>query len=935
VQAIEAALDRRFHLAEDYGIQGGIVAMIKKYGLQKVSGFSLETVFQRDLEAIKKEVVAKKTTDKDKSISWQSRHLSILESPYRSCLGASDCSSRNYPRAAFDSNFHYFTRTSSSGFSSGHITAVLGEAIDPETSQKVPVGFVDKVQNIPTEDIPYRIEAARRSAASMGYTLALKEDEDPSDHNGISNQPSVSSSVVATYLAQKKPKRLEKFKPHESKGPVDYSKETAGGYSRAYEQPNIIVIPELAASSDWKMTQADTHQSFRVELPDMEEMKKSTFALKNGGLDERLRYLGAMTALRISQLGEDPEFGATLRKWAIDTTQDISFRKKILGAQLLFFVDDVAAGLKAMSVEERESWIESAIQKSKQDSNYAKYLKMEFKELISLVEHKNLGMRLLEFISQDEKLRFLAEGYKESDPQIQKILELMDESPLPEAKYASPTKGVDLLQLRLFLKYRRWLKEKGRLPEYDLSHFLTDHGSEDGSRISDNEEISSYGNYYAEVQSLLKFFIRLLPSTPEEKTQWKILLFRTMPGVLNFSTEAHHPVVISVLDLSETEKAELRKKYYEKSNLDENEFVRDWQYFGLKFDEIPAANRASIMSRIARKKRTTFDKSQITQGLLVDTFNELEASKSEQIFKREKTESEKLNISELQIKLRDTELPDKLIFGVLERDILPLAEKDVSRFIDLGDWALTTSPPHEGYRQKLLKIIDSLEGWDNSVAVVHDRIINWASYSDNYHAIPGVHEILRRIVDPTPNEKPVWIGILMRILSFGIPFMDANPEYAKKIRQRIEGDWQQPDLMRRYMIMKAFGSNWANNLEVKPPSVVYENVASSLRSFSRGQYSEIVFGDWARRFLDQLEVYRKNQKSVEDQTLPPDLKTALHEFAAKNGSAILTFYNSLPSGAYEHSTTKMFLDDQGIQLRFATVGEVCRNLVHRIQKYLP
>ena len=112
------------------------------------------------------------------------RHLSLMESPFRSCLGGSDCASRTYLTKALDPNYHYFTLTDETGYSSGHITIVLGTA--NKGSQEVQVAFVDKVQNIDNKDIAILIEGVRRSVEEKGYLLALPKDL--GGHNGISNE---------------------------------------------------------------------------------------------------------------------------------------------------------------------------------------------------------------------------------------------------------------------------------------------------------------------------------------------------------------------------------------------------------------------------------------------------------------------------------------------------------------------------------------------------------------------------------------------------------------------------------------------------------------------------------------------------------------------------------------------------------------------------
>jgi hypothetical protein len=93
----------------------------------------------------------------------------LAEAPFRSCIGGSDCSSRTYLTKALDPNYQYFTLTDAEGYSSGHITVVLGSA-PGKAKSRIPslehgsderkLAFIDKIQNVPHEDLPIMISNA-------------------------------------------------------------------------------------------------------------------------------------------------------------------------------------------------------------------------------------------------------------------------------------------------------------------------------------------------------------------------------------------------------------------------------------------------------------------------------------------------------------------------------------------------------------------------------------------------------------------------------------------------------------------------------------------------------------------------------------------------------------------------------------------------------
>ncbi len=150
------------------------------------------------------------------------RRLSLQESPFRSCMGG-DCATNTYFERALDPNFLYFTLTDSRNRSSGHITVVLGEALNPE-GQRIKTAFVDKIQNMDTQKLKALLEGIRLSMLEQGYVLALPKVL--GGDTGLSNNFLINNYVESSVLPELQ-RNLTDFKSHDhglSFGPVRYSR---------------------------------------------------------------------------------------------------------------------------------------------------------------------------------------------------------------------------------------------------------------------------------------------------------------------------------------------------------------------------------------------------------------------------------------------------------------------------------------------------------------------------------------------------------------------------------------------------------------------------------------------------------------------------------------------------------------------------------------
>ena len=218
--AFRGILNRRDSFAMELGFEGHYAQVLEDFGVAFPPGPTEEGKLAEILQSLENELLEGAEVTSNARSKRVVRHLSLAESPFRSCLGGSDCASRTYLTRALDPNYHYFTLTDEKGFSSGHVTIVLGKA--KNKGEKVKVAFVDKVQNVDNSDIAPMLEGIRKSVEEKGYRLALPKDM--GDYNGISNEE-VTRGFIAQNIATGE--GLKSFAPH----PHSYKLDSA--YSRA------------------------------------------------------------------------------------------------------------------------------------------------------------------------------------------------------------------------------------------------------------------------------------------------------------------------------------------------------------------------------------------------------------------------------------------------------------------------------------------------------------------------------------------------------------------------------------------------------------------------------------------------------------------------------------------------------------------------------
>lgn len=403
IHAYRKVLEDRDRLAHDLGFSGKFDQVLSEIGhsvgVTVPHGVPIASGIPEALKRLERGVLAGAQVNRseERALSVQTvRQLSLIESPYRSCVGGGECSSRSYLTKALDPNYHYFTLTDEAGASTGNVTVVLGEGTLQGHSVKI--GFIDKIQNVQNYDLPQMLEGIRRSLEEKGYLLAVPDDV--GDHNGLSNE-----GVIRSFVAQKIKKDLDRpildFKPH----PHSYS--FPGELSRAdRKMPSHVVAPlEL---NEWiDLTPGELNQPWKISRKsselDLNQLVQSSVNLKNGPtVEDRLRYISSMKMVQSAGLKMDPEFESTLNRWIADPKESFQLRKQAFLYQW---------------IEKRRSFLKMLAQLSRNDQNQLlqnlldnpRYRDLVLKEdlfslLVTARFHKKIREQLLDAELHEEGL---------------------------------------------------------------------------------------------------------------------------------------------------------------------------------------------------------------------------------------------------------------------------------------------------------------------------------------------------------------------------------------------------------------------------------------------------------------------------------------------------------------------------------------------------
>jgi hypothetical protein len=327
IRAYKRVLAERDLFAMSLGFEGHFEQVLREIGnpagVWMPTGVTSVHKATEALEKLEQRVIAGAVLAKNASTIRTVRHLSLVESPLRSCLGGSDCSSRTYLTRALDPNYHYFTIMDENGHSSGQITLVLGDA--QIHGHPVKAAFIDKVQNVPNMDLPPMIEAIRRSVEEKGYKLILPNDV--GDGNGISNEE-LTRSFIDRSIKTDASQPVTGFQPH------SHGYDFPNKYSRADQKLDSHVIAPLELQQDIKLTAGEITVPWKLPPDtklDIDQFVKATYDLKKSPkLEDRLKYIETMKVLKSYGPKIDPDFESTLKKWILNPQEEFLLRKQVL-----------------------------------------------------------------------------------------------------------------------------------------------------------------------------------------------------------------------------------------------------------------------------------------------------------------------------------------------------------------------------------------------------------------------------------------------------------------------------------------------------------------------------------------------------------------------------------------------------------------------------
>ena len=208
--ALQNILNERDIIAFNLGFEGHFKELKEVLGSQIPDEKPLLQAIKKDIE---NHLVIKPVKSEGKE-TLRLRALSLIESPFRSCMGG-DCASQSYFEKALDPNFVYWTLTDTKHKSSGQVTVVLGTALN-QKQEEVRVAFIDKIQKVPIQKLKAMLEGIRLSLNQKGYLLVLPKDVggDTASDKSLSDEAVVRSYVAKEILPTLK-KEWNNFKPHE------------------------------------------------------------------------------------------------------------------------------------------------------------------------------------------------------------------------------------------------------------------------------------------------------------------------------------------------------------------------------------------------------------------------------------------------------------------------------------------------------------------------------------------------------------------------------------------------------------------------------------------------------------------------------------------------------------------------------------------------
>ncbi len=321
IDAFKKILEKREDLAQQLNYKS-FDDVLDFLGIYGPTGVGNQKRFVEELDELENEVKTSSDVNEYSSLKTV-RHLSIMESPYRSCIGGYDCSSNIYLLKALDPNYHYFTLTEGQGFSNGHVTIVLGEA--EHNNQTIKVAFIDKVQNIDNSKLAPMLEAIRRSVSEQGYTLAMPTHLDSfavGIINGITN-----SLLISNYLENSiktDDMVFKNFKPH----PNSY--DFYSGASRAETKPDLKPVSYLSTLEQDNIQPGNINYPWQLDSTfDVEQVVEELSSPNNLSLEAKLAFISATEYLIKNELYNNIKWTKDIiQSWKQNKNEPLELRRK-------------------------------------------------------------------------------------------------------------------------------------------------------------------------------------------------------------------------------------------------------------------------------------------------------------------------------------------------------------------------------------------------------------------------------------------------------------------------------------------------------------------------------------------------------------------------------------------------------------------------------
>lgn len=396
IEGLKRVLDERDSLAMELGYEGHFDQLQSELHILFPTGLSKNENPFHQIEKLEKEVLSSPFKVHD-SLLIRVRSLSLQESPFRSCVGGSDCASRTYFSKALDPNFYYFTMTDSENNSSGHVTVVLGEAKDFQSHKTYKVAFLDKIQNVPNHSLLNFLTAVSKSLSEKGYYLGIPLAV--GNHNGISNMESLRHFVEKEMLPMLSLK-LSMFNPH----PHKY--EFKNAFSRAYDKLEMKLFDPSLFKIEAEINPGLNYEAFFAP-PDLnrEKMLMNFLKLKTSTDLKDLQKYVTSTSVFIELIRnhsmEFVEFEADLVKIINDKSLPEQIRKQ--AAFSIFMVDmNFKKWLETMALF-NETETQQILTEMNQWSNSSNALKKKFGQILNEYKDK---------IFLDEKVENLSVFYQ-------------------------------------------------------------------------------------------------------------------------------------------------------------------------------------------------------------------------------------------------------------------------------------------------------------------------------------------------------------------------------------------------------------------------------------------------------------------------------------------------------------------------------------------